>query len=185
MSSHSFHNLRQHPRDNANEGKVAMKAKRNLQVDLVIFGLFLLLIITGVMLERGDRAVRDLHSVVGLFVLVGIGVHLALHWKWVVAVSARIFGKVARQARVNYILDALLLFCFIIIGLSGVVIWINGQDEGLIILHGWSAVMLIVLSTVHLTLHWKWIVSTTRRYPFFGLRNSSLSGSNPRSIKRV
>ncbi len=42
-----------------------MKAKRNLQVDLVIFGLFLLLIITGVMLERGDRAVRDLHSVVG------------------------------------------------------------------------------------------------------------------------
>lgn len=162
-----------------------MKVKRNLQVDLVIFGLFLLLIITGVMIEHGDKAVRDLHSVVGLFMLVGVGVHLAVHWKWVVAVSTRIFGQVARQVRVNYIMDALLLLFFVIIGLTGVVSWINSQDEGLIILHGWSAVMLIVLSTVHLMLHWKWIVSTTRRYPFFGLRGSSLSSSNPRSIKRV
>jgi cytochrome b561 len=47
---------------------------------------------------------------------------LAVHWRWVVAVTGRLFGHTSRQARAFYMVDAALALGFVAILASGLVI---------------------------------------------------------------
>ncbi len=99
-------------------------------------------------------------------------VHLLLNWNWVIEVTKRLFTKGLNGARANYILNWLLFIDGILIMLSGIMI-----SEAVIpalgltlplnmawrSLHDLSANISLILMGLHITQHWSWIVSTTKR----------------------
>ncbi len=126
----------------------------------------------------------EVHNWFGLAMLLGALLHLALHWPWIKCIVQRFFGKLARQARLYFWLDSLMSVAFILTGLSGLVVWLilpgggyqggrnpfyNATLLGLtrhnwIDLHLWTGLALILILTIHLALHWRWVVCMTRRY---------------------
>ncbi|MCP3686603.1 MAG: DUF4405 domain-containing protein [bacterium] len=76
----------------------------------------------------------------------------------------------------NFIVDALMAISFLVLSITGLVVFFllpsgqrSGQKEVLGIIrhtwtdvHGWVGIVLIVLVLIHLILHYKWIVSTTK-----------------------
>lgn len=75
---------------------------------------------------------------------------------------------------VNYWVDIGMLISFIVCGITGIVkmprlipmLGLSYADLPMITLtwlHDWSGVLLVVLSGVHVALHWKWIIAMTKR----------------------
>ena len=176
------------------------KTKTNFWLDLTILTTFLLTALTGLLLwlilpggrGSGETVLLgltrhqwiDLHNWIGLAMLAGVTLHLALHWKWITCVSRRYFKKLARQARINFSLNAILFVAFFLANLSGLIIWLilpSGGFQGgrnpfynatLLSLtrhqwqdlHLWAGLAMIVILINHLVLHWDWLVCVARRY---------------------
>jgi len=176
------------------------KAKSNLWLDAAIFLAFLITTLTGLLfwlvfpegpgssayvfldLSKGDWT--DIHEWAGVIMLGGALVHILLHWKWITCVGKRYFNKLARQARIYFTLDSLMLAAFVLVNLSGLVAWLvlpqggyrGGRNLGYNVLllglgrhewndlHLWSGLAVVAILSLHVMLHWKWIVCTLRRY---------------------
>ena len=126
----------------------------------------------------------DIHDWAGLAVLIGAGIHIVLHWKWISCVADRYFKKLARQARINYSLNILLFVTYFLATLSGLVVWLllpaGGYQGGRnpfynatlfgLNRHGWNdlhlyiGLAMMVVVAVHLALHLNWLVCVARRY---------------------
>ncbi|MEZ4865420.1 MAG: DUF4405 domain-containing protein [Caldilineaceae bacterium] len=113
------------------------------------------------------------HEWLGLSFGAGILTHLLLHWQWIVGVTTRLFGKVAKEARINYIVNLLFFIDMVIVIFTGVMISESALPTlGITLAHSflWRGVHTtaangaLVLLGVHVALHWRWIVSTTKRY---------------------
>ena len=98
--------------------------------------------------------------------------HLLLHWSWLVEVTRRFFGKVQWSARANYILNALLFVDLTVIIFTGLLIsrealplfniqTSHGGTWGM--LHRLSADLFPFVMGLHVALHWRWIVNTSKR----------------------
>ena len=114
--------------------------KNNFWLDVVIFILFLVVSLTGLLLwlilpdgQHSSQLVWlgltragwiDLHNWFGVALLAGIAIHLLLHTTWIVCVGRRYFKKLARQARLNFSLDTVLFLAFFVINISGLIIWL-------------------------------------------------------------
>ena len=176
------------------------KSRVNFWLDTTIFSTFFVTAVTGLLLwlvipggpGSGNTILfgltrhtwLDIHQWVGLILLAGVATHLAFHWKWVVCVSARYFGSLARQARLNFSLNILLFVAFVLVSLSGLLVWLvlpgggyrggrnpffNATWLGLTRhdwneLHLWAGLAMIVIIAVHLALHWRWLICAARRY---------------------
>jgi hypothetical protein len=176
------------------------KAKSNLWIDAAIFVAFGVAAVTGLLFwlvfpeGPGSRAYVflglskdawiDIHDWAGVIMLTGALIHILLHWKWITCVGKRYFAKLARQARIYFTLDFLMLMAFVLVNLSGLVAWLvlpqggfqggrNPVYNALFLglgrhdwndLHLWSGLAIIAILGLHVALHWKWIVCTLRRY---------------------
>ena len=140
--------------------------KINFVIDLSIFIAFLVAMdprLTGM----------AIHEWLSIAFGTAVIVHLLLHWKWIIATTRRAFGKIAAQARINYILNILLLIAMTIIIFTGLMIS-EVALPGLTIqlqpnaawrfLHSFSADAVLIILGLHVALHWKWIVNAFRRY---------------------
>ncbi|MCX6060614.1 MAG: DUF4405 domain-containing protein [Chloroflexi bacterium] len=99
-------------------------------------------------------------------------VHLILNWKWIVSVMSRIFKKLPGETRFNQIWDMLLFVMMTLVIFSGTIVSekalpaLNIQitiDPFWRSIHTTSANLLMLVFGVHITMHWKWIVSNFRR----------------------
>jgi hypothetical protein len=99
-------------------------------------------------------------------------IHLLLHWNWITEVSKRFVSKVARQARINYILNLLLFVDMVVILFTGIMISksvLPSLDIQLTSSHMWKAVhstsadLAVFILGLHVALHWKWILSVVGR----------------------
>lgn len=95
--------------------------------------------------------------------------HLVRHWQWVKTVSGRFFGKTSATARRFYLVDAALLTGLLTIALTGLVIssWLNltlANYAAWHTVHVAASVVSLGLLVLKVGLHWRWIVSTLRRY---------------------
>ncbi|MFN8456464.1 MAG: DUF4405 domain-containing protein [Anaerolineae bacterium] len=151
--------------------------KLNLLVDIVILMVFLV---------DYDPAITGLtlHEWIGIpLALIGM-LHLLLHWKWVVETTRRVWGRLVFQARLNYILNIILLMAMVLVIGSGFMIsrqvlpffGLSGVRSGFWVwLHFTSAEVVIWIVALHIALHWQWIVSALKRYIVQPTRPGSLA----------
>lgn len=141
------------------------KGKRNWLIDAVLFIGFLLTFFL-------DLTGLTWHQWLG----VGVGIfalyHLLIHWKWVLTVTKRFFGRTSGQSRTYYLIDWSLLLSGGMIGISGLVIstWFNINLDNYPSwkdLHIYSSIAGLVIILIKIATHWRWIVKTASKY--FGL----------------
>jgi cytochrome b len=149
-----------------NKNRTLNMTKVNFIVDIVILVLFLADL-------HPSNTGLTLHEWLGLLLATLFMAHVLLHWSWVVETTGRIFGKVAQQARINYILNIALLIAMTLVIGSGIMIsqavlpffGLSGERGGFWrMLHGLSADAVIWIVALHIALHWSWIASTFSRY---------------------
>ena len=109
-----------------------------------------------------------LHQWLGLAAGAVAVYHLLSHQNWVSAVAGRLFGKTSGQARLYFLIDALLLAGFAGMIVTGLVIstWLN---LSLAAYNTWRAVHIVVsvetllVVVLKIGLHWRWIVAVGKR----------------------
>jgi len=138
------------------------KQKHNWLIDAALFiGLLL-----SFWLELTGVAV---HQWLGIAIGLGAGYHLLTHWTWVKSVTDRFFKQTSGQARLYYVIDAAVLIGLATIVVTGLVIstWLNltltnfAAWKSLHVIASMSTLLAVV---VKIGLHWRWIISTARRY---------------------
>ena len=129
------------------------------------------------------RVVTFIHDWSGLIFVSLILSHLILHWKWM-AQNTKIFflklikmefnkksKRVGRKFK-NYVVDIGMAIAFILVLLTGLLkfplVFTNLYQvylfSGILtIIHEWSGPILGLLILVHLSIHWRWIASKTKK----------------------
>ncbi len=132
---------------------------------------------------------QAIHEWLGLAFGAGIITHLLLHWKWIVHVVRRFFGKLPGQVRINSLLNSLLFVAVTLIIFSGVMIskvvlstfgLSSSHDAIWRWLHTNATNAALIIVGLHVALHWKWVVATSKRYlaqPLFGRRQQTQAQS--------
>jgi hypothetical protein len=102
-----------------------------------------------------------------------LALHSALYWDWTIRVFKHFVRKLLDMSRLNLVLDVLLFLMFVAVMLTGVmesrvVLPTLGLSApaGITwrILHSLTAKLLLLVVGVHVGLHWRWIVYTTRQW---------------------
>jgi cytochrome b len=127
-----------------------------------------------------------LHEWLGLLLAVLFMAHVLLHWSWVAETTRRLFGQVAQQARINYILNVGLLIAMTLVIGSGLMIshtvlpffGLSGASGGFWrMLHEVAADAVIWIVALHIALHWSWIANTFHRYVVQAFRRPVAAGT--------
>lgn len=107
------------------------------------------------------------HEWAGLIIGLFFFLHKALSWSWIKKVTLGFFFSSPNRARVNYVLDVLLLAGMVLMILSGIAIartidfsWLDlgGSRTFWRVMHTSSSYITLALFGVHLGLHWKWVL---------------------------
>lgn len=108
------------------------------------------------------------HQWLGAAVFMGITLHLVNHWAWVINVISKFFKKTSGRARVYAVIDGLLLYGFVMIIETGLVIstWLNlnlANYEVWLDIHIYSSIATLLLAVLKVGLHWRWIAKTASK----------------------
>ncbi|MHB8135022.1 MAG: DUF4405 domain-containing protein [Anaerolineaceae bacterium] len=160
------------------------KTEHNFCLDVTIFMALMITTITGFILwlvgphvlgfSRSAWVAVHLYS--GVVGLSGIILHIIRHWGWLKALRGRPFRGMPEKLRANRVVDRSMWITFIATNVFGAKAWaLHLGDDVYIVgvpdrLHVVFGVVWTILTIMHLVLHWKWIVTTTRRYLNVNLR---------------
>lgn len=130
------------------------RTRINTWVDLTLGGL---------LIGTGGSAYLDttVHSAFGLALLVGVGVHLTLHGRWIAATASRLL-QIPWATRHKALIGLLLLLVFVPLVLSGMVVALI-YAPGVSAFHTLSFYGFTGLLLLHLALSWRWIAARMRR----------------------
>ena len=115
-----------------------------------------------------DLTGLELHQWIGA----GIGAialyHLVVHWQWVTAVTGRFLGKTSNRSRGYYLINLSILAGFLIITFTGLIIssWLDlslSNLESWLTIHILASIGTLILVTLKIVLHWRWIAAVTRK----------------------
>ena len=138
----------------------------NYLVDITIFLAFLVAMnphATGI----------SVHEWLGIAFGGAILTHLLLHWQWLVNITRRFFGQVSKSARLNYVLNLLFFIDMTLIIFTGIMISESALPTlGITLANGFAwrgihttaANLALPILGLHVALHWRWIVNTTKSY---------------------
>lgn len=141
-----------------------MDAKKNLMIDAVALVVYLVAanpVVTGI----------AAHEWLGIGVLVVFLVHCGMHADWVCSTVGELRGS-TWGVRGNLALDALILICFMMVAVSGLLISgavlpaMGLYADGYYFwdpLHAISAKALLTLLLVHVVVHWKWLYNFAKQ----------------------
>lgn len=99
--------------------------------------------------------------------------HLLLHWQWIVAVTRRFLANVTWESRLNYLVNLLFFIDMTIIIFTGILISETAlptlgislaASHSWVMLHKMASNLVVPILGIHVALHWRWIVNTTKRY---------------------
>lgn len=142
----------------------------------------ILLAVTFVLLFNKKVVGLTFHEIAGLGIGVGFLVHISLNLKWVKKVTLRLFDpKLPPKTRLGYVLNILLLIAFVLIIVSGLfiseVLFPNLRVGNVAVfktLHTSISYIALILSGIHIGLHWKWIMNYFKKK--FKIKSSKLTG---------
>lgn len=112
------------------------------------------------------------HEWLGLAVGAGVVAHVALHYRWIVGVTKKRFGKLPARTRIYYLIDASLLVAFLAIIGSGVAmsravlpqLGLQANSSQIwAMVHKPSSMLMLALLVVKLVLHRRWIANAFKR----------------------
>ena len=150
------------------------KTRLNVYLDL------LLTIVFVVEMEEHFSGL-PLHELLGLLFAVAFGLHILLHWDWIVSLTRTFFRNLLHESRFNYVLNVLLFVDMIVITVSGILIsrtlGLNialSQDieQTLHVLHMAGSDLVLIIVALHVAMHWKWIKTNASKYLFGWLPQS-------------
>ncbi len=107
------------------------------------------------------------HEWAGLVIALFFILHKILNWSWIKKVTLGLFSKAPGRARLNYILDVLLLAGLVLMVLSGIAIartidfsWLDLGGSRIFwrVMHTSSSLITLALFGIHLGLHWNWVL---------------------------
>ena len=129
--------------------------KKNFMTKMILDTIML---ITLTLLFRKDTFGMTFHEVAGLSIIGVFVIHLILNQKWIKAVTSNLFTKKTTvRAKISWIINASLVVCFALIGLSGVlmskVLFHFNIEGNWKTLHYFCAALSIILVGVHLGMH--------------------------------
>jgi len=126
----------------------------------------------------------DLHTWVGLVMIVIALVHFIIHFDWIASMAKRvareIIGRKAvlnSRGRFNVFVDAMIALGFFISAITGLIFflvagenslftagaWMKADTIILDLIHTWSGILMIAAAVVHFAIHWPWVVKITSR----------------------
>ena len=135
-----------------------------------------------------------LHELFGLFLTAVLIIHLVLHWDWVVSITRTFFRKLIHESRLNYVLNLVLFLDVVMVFVTGIVVsetlglnfgLSNTSLSDLQFLHAFSSHLSLVLTALHVALHWKWIATNAGKYLFRLSTPSGREQSLPDRLKQV
>jgi len=157
---------------------VAPKSKSNLfKINTIKLNLFLdigLALAFVVELQEHFTGLRN-HELIGVTLGIAMLVHLVLHWKWVWNITKTFFRNLFHNSRLSYLLNAALLVDLAVITVTGILI---SRTLGLNLgvaqsaemtfksLHVLASNFSLLLVGTHVAIHWKWILSNSKKYLF-------------------
>ncbi|MBA4384322.1 MAG: hypothetical protein C0410_06270 [Anaerolinea sp.] len=108
------------------------------------------------------------HQWLGVAVFLAIVMHLVNHWSWVKCVFSKFFKKTSTRSRAYAMIDGLLLYGFVMIIETGLVIstWFNlnlANYEVWLDIHIYSSISTLILAVLKVGLHWRWIAKTASK----------------------
>lgn len=158
------------------------KAELNFWLDLAVFVVQLMMIVTGTVvlgilphsltanfLGLSRSVWLAAHVGAGVLGLAGVVLHIVWHRDWLKALRGRSLREMPRKLRANRVVDRAMWLCFIVANVCGALtaaLHLSGVSVGVGVperLHVVFAIVWVVLTIVHLGLHSKWIAATARR----------------------
>ena len=129
--------------------------KKNLQ--RLVLDVFMLLAIA--LFFKKNVLTLSYHEIAGLAIILLFVLHLIINRKWIVTVTKKFFDKsVKTRTKVGFVVDFLLLVCFIIILVTGImiskIVFHFEAPNGAKLLHFMCSALVLILMGVHLGLHW-------------------------------
>lgn len=130
---------------------------------------FCMVIVLALMYSK--RAVNmEFHEIGGLILLGVFLIHILINYKWVTAITKKMFSKsIPVKTKLGYILNILLLISFALVGISGifiskVVFHISSNNTiNWKTIHYSSAAFALLLIGIHIGFHYKFITSMLRK----------------------
>ena len=139
------------------------KGTQNVWVDL---GLFMLLGVTILAAMIEIFIPWFVHVFLGLLLSAGALIHVALHWEWVKHAFER-FGTLPAPVRTNFLLNLALFLAYSAAGAMGLIarsfIFMGPLRHFLGFFHVLLVFGVLILQTIHLARHWKWVTMTAKR----------------------
>lgn len=144
------------------------KSTLNIWLDL---GLFTLLAVTILAATIEIFIPCFVHVILGLLLSAGALTHIALHWEWIKN-SFKRFDRLPAQVRTNLLLNLALFLAYSAAGAMGLIarsfIFFGPLRHVVGFFHVLLVVLLLMLQTIHLVRHWKWLTTTAPKA--FGLK---------------
>jgi len=164
----------------------------NFIIDVILIILISILGITGLLIFPGllklfglnlstfpKAQIYNIHHWIGLLLFVAVGIHVDLHWKWIVLMAKRFLKRRKNgnhksvRKPINLVVDIVLLIAFLLVVITGIIkfpgflpfLGVNPLMiplNELSFIHDWSGILLFGLVIIHLALHFSWMVSTTK-----------------------
>lgn len=132
-----------------------------------------LLVISLFLMDQRSLFGMWFHEWAGLIVCLFYILHMILNWGWIKESTKRLFGRMNGKARLNYIMNLLLLVGYALIIISGMAIgrtidfsWMGFDPQNRMIyrsMHASVSMLVIILMGIHLGLHWDWVLARFKR----------------------
>lgn len=102
----------------------------------------------------------EFHKIAGLGIGAAFLLHCALNWKWIKAVSTKLFSKNTNiKTKIGYVLDIILFINFIIIIITGVIIEKKHGSMVYKMLHISGSYLTLIIVGIHVGLHWNFVMN--------------------------